>query len=74
MTGKGKYQWIQRFNFLVKTAESKPPEKTTGVDSKDGLIPEEIIKMNIEKMKKKNTPKPQKASVSRSVSFVNVVC
>ena len=59
---------------MVKTAESKPPEKTAGVDSKDGLTPEEIIKMNIEKMKKKNPSKSQKASVSRSVDLANFVC
>ena len=58
---------------MVKTAESKPPEKTAGVDSKDGLTPEEIIKMNIEKMKKKNPSKSQKASVSRSVDLANFV-
>ena len=43
------------------------------MDSKDGLTPEEIIKMNIEKMKKKNPSKSQKASVSRSVDLANFV-
>lgn len=53
---------------VTEDAESKLPEKTAGVDSKDGLTPEEIIKMNIEKMKKKNPSKSQKASVSSKSS------
>lgn len=53
---------------VIEEAESKPPEKTAGVDSKDGLTPEEIIKMNIEKMKKKNPSKSQKPSVSSKSS------
>ncbi|KAK2566608.1 Signal recognition particle receptor subunit alpha [Acropora cervicornis] len=53
---------------VIEEAESKSPEKTAGVDSKDGLTPEEIIKMNIEKMKKKNPSKSQKASVSSKSS------
>ena len=62
---------ISIIDFLLKTAEVKSSnEKTSSADAKDGMTNEEMIRMNIEKMKKRAVPKPQKTPASRSVHFV----
>ena len=58
---------------LVKTAESKPANgKPSSADTINGVTSEEMIRMNIEKLKKRAAPKPQKAPTSRFVNLVTV--
>jgi len=58
---------------LVKTAESKPANaKPSSADTVNGVMSEEMIRMNIEKLKKRAAPKPQKAPTNRFVNFVTV--
>lgn len=58
---------------LVKTAESKPANgKPSSADTISGVTNEEMIRMNIEKLKKRAAPKPQKAPTSRFLNLVTV--
>ena len=58
---------------LIKIAELKPSnEKTSSVDTKDGLTSGEI-RMNIEKLKKRGAPKAPKVPSSRFVNLLVVV-
>ena len=62
-------------DFLLKAAEVKSSnEKTSSADTKDGMTNEEMIRMNIEKMKKRAAPKVLKTPASRSVHLVCVLC
>lgn len=62
-------------DFLLKTVEVKSSsEKTSSSDTKDGMTSEEMIRMNIEKMKKRTAPKVPKTPASRSVYIVCVLC
>ena len=54
--------------LLKLTAESKPANgKPSSADTINGVTSEEMIRMNIEKLKKRAAPKPQKAPTSRFV-------
>ena len=59
---------------VVKTAVSKPANgKPSSADTVNGVTNEEMIRMNIEKLKKRAAPKPQKAPTNRFVNLVTVV-
>ena len=59
--------------FVVKTAESKSANgKPSSADTVNGVTSEEMIRMNIEKLKKRAAPKPQKAPTNRLVNFATV--
>ena len=59
---------------VVKTAVSKPANgKPSPADTVNGVTSEEMIRMNIEKLKKRAAPKPQKAPTNRFVNLVTVV-
>ncbi|KAM7440417.1 hypothetical protein ABFA07_010366 [Porites harrisoni] len=63
--GKNKEQQV------VEEAELKPSsDKTPSVDAQDGMSKEDLIRMNIEKMKKRGAPKPQKTQTSSKGSPV----
>ena len=58
---------------VVKTAESKPANgKPSSAETINGVTSEEMIRLNIEKMKKRAAPKPQKAPTNRFVNLVTV--
>ena len=50
----------------IKIAESKLANgKPSSTDTSNGTTSEEMIRMNIEKLKKRAAPKPQKAPTNR---------
>lgn len=55
----------------IKTAESKPAkEKPSSADTSNGATSEEMIRMNLERLKKRAAPKQQKAPTSRCVNLI----
>ena len=58
---------------LLKTVESKPANgKPSSADTINEVMSDEMIRMNIEKLKKRAAPKPQKAPTNRFVNLVMV--